>query len=150
MTNDVLSDRDKQVATMYAQNLSIPEIAQKVGVSQNRVYQLLKQPNVQSELYIIVGNRLRLGASIAVNVIDEIMRDPKASPAVRLAAAKDTLDRAGFTPPKDGGASAVPISEKTASELRSTLENIEAELAARAITVQPAPSADDILNDIND
>lgn len=150
MTNELLTDRDKTIVAMYSQGKRIDEIASSISVSQNRVYQLLKQPNIHAELHTIVANRLRLGASVAANVIDEIMRDPKASPAVRLAAAKDTLDRAGFAPPKDGGASAVPISEKTASELRSTLENIEAELAARAITVQPTPSVDDMLNDIND
>lgn len=75
-------------------------------VSANAPYRYLKRPKVAKALEILGKQDLKAMVSknlarMALDVVKETAIDKSVSPGVRLHAAKDILDRAGVTAPKE-------------------------------------------------
>jgi hypothetical protein len=70
-------------------------------------------------------------APIALKALLEIVGDPLAGAQTRVAAAKTLLDRGGFAPKTDNGAT-LDAASMSSEQLRGLANGLEAELAKRA------------------
>ena len=80
------------------------------------------------ELTSIIQDRIDLkisqGAIIAMRIVSEIMQDPTVSSAVRLNAAKDYLQRAGYDKPQETNISVSDTREIKDEDLQAEIETL--------------------------
>lgn len=110
--------------------------AQIAGYSENNAKvigsQLLTKPHVQRRIAEL--QRAQIGgdlASRALNVLDELLTNPKTPPAVRLGAARTAMQAAGIDSPKN---SQNPLENKDLSEM--DLSELSAFIKAGAARIQ--------------
>jgi hypothetical protein len=114
------------------------EAARLAGFPQPRVaaVRLLNDPAVLDAIEKAVSGRMRGElAPKALNNLAEILDSKSASRALKLAASKAVLDRAGHVPPKapdSVGDPAKGISERSPEQLRQFIQQAQNELASRA------------------
>lgn len=91
-------------------------------------------------------------APLALRVLQEVAANAEVHPAIRRAAARDLLDRAGYVPPKAASQELADksIATMSADELAALVNKMEGELAARAKDVSAPDGApiDDELADM--
>lgn len=123
-------DLTKRQAFVEAYVLSgnATDAARRAGVPASSAsvmgHKWLRTPEVASAIRQAVERQLAELAPIAVNVVRQLLQDTQFPPSVRLAAARDLLDRARFLPPKrlDVG---VGVMGKLGAELtRAELERL--------------------------
>jgi uncharacterized protein (UPF0147 family) len=107
---------------------------------------LLHSPAIAAAIRFGITMRLTTEAlPLAYNVLAELARDVAVPAAVRRAAARDLMDRAGFVAPKAIDAASAgadkPLSEMSSDELRGLVDKLESELGARALPVSAQPMA---------
>ena len=101
-------DIHREVMRLAVQGMKQTEIAYELGVTEAMVSYTLNSPIVKRQLDLMraardseaidVGKRISELAQRAVNVVGELLDE--SLPNIRLSAAKDLLDRAGYTPVK--------------------------------------------------
>lgn len=101
LPTDVLTERQAAFVFAYIANGGDHEAAALDAgyASANEGYRLLKHPNVIKALQPGIVNRLSTGAVKALAVIERLMSSAR-SDYVKLEAARDWLDRAGYKPPE--------------------------------------------------
>lgn len=89
---------------------------------------------IQSAIAALTAARLQSAAPAALALIEKFVRDDAMAPKIRLDAAKDLLNRAGYLPPRQADATANGKSqnEMTSEELRAMIQQHEQVLAERA------------------
>lgn len=105
---------------------------------------LLRQPAIMAMVQIGIAQRLARCAPLAVNVLEDLVRDTTMHPKLRLDAAKAILDRSGHIAPKAVAASSSavkPLNEMSMTELRELADKLEDELSGRAKDVSSATAA---------
>ena len=92
-----------RAAELLAEGLSHVEVAEALGVSRTTGWRLAQEPEVRSAVKTIrdaragaAALRIEHVAARAVRVLDELLDDCEAPAAVRLRAACELLDRAGY------------------------------------------------------
>ena len=136
----------------------VKEAAIKAGYSQDfansSAYALLQQPAILAAVQIGVAKSLALDSPVARKTLRDIMVDETVDKRLRVACAKDLLNRAGFIAPKAvaaGNAGETPLNEMSTTELRALADKLEGELAGRAKDVssaKPAPHDTQAIDDI--
>jgi len=91
------SDQEEFVHA-YVRTGSVATAAKECGRREPTVRKWMKQPKVSQAIQSEVRQRLESGAVAAVNTMREFMEHPDVDPKVRMNAAKDLLDRAGYKP----------------------------------------------------
>jgi uncharacterized protein (UPF0147 family) len=114
--------------------------------SDHNANSLLHSPAIAAAIRFGITMRLTTEAlPLAYNVLAELARDVAVPAAVRRAAARDLMDRAGFVAPKAIDAASAgadkPLSEMSSDELRGLVDKLESELGARALPVNAQPMA---------
>jgi hypothetical protein len=105
---------------------------------------MLRSSIIAAAIKLAVTQRLLSeGLPLAYSVLCELARSPNEPGAVRRAAARDLMDRAGFVAPKAIDAASAgadkPLSEMSSDELRGLVDKLESELGARALPVNAQP-----------
>jgi hypothetical protein len=105
---------------------------------------LLRSPTIAAAVRIAIAQRLTTEAlPLSYATLIELARDNATPAAVRRAAARDLMDRAGFVAPKAIDAASAgadkPLSEMSSDELRGLVDKLESELGARALPVSAQP-----------
>lgn len=149
-----LNNQQTTFVELLAQGLGKDVAAVGAGYTpgSSAVHLLLQSPHVTRA----VERRMRSvlvndAAPLALRVLQEVAGDEKVHPAIRRAAARDLLDRAGYVPPKAvsqelGDKS---IATMTAEELAELVNKMEGELASRAKDVS-APDGEPIDDELAD
>lgn len=98
------NEKRQQFANAYVLCGKGAEAARQAGVPAGSAAQVaskwLRNPAVTTMIRTAMDVHLKHLAPVALSVIREMIEDPETSPAVRLSACRDVLDRAGYTPPK--------------------------------------------------
>jgi predicted transcriptional regulator len=118
----------------------VKDIADAVGLTPQRVSQVLNSPLAQEKLRVMraeadgtavdVAKRIAELAPKAVAVLDKLLDGNNGvSPAVRASAAKDILDRAGFSPVRrfEGRIASAVLTPKMLAEIRKRSANARGE-----------------------
>lgn len=93
-----LTKRQREVTDLYLVGSRPSEIATALGISQQRVSQILKVDYVEEMLATEMQSKLRHGSVRAMNSMVRLSSDAK-SEYVQYQASADLLDRAGYKPP---------------------------------------------------
>lgn len=116
-----------RAAELLAEGASPVELAEALGVSRTTGWRLAQEPEVRSAVNTI--RELRAGAAAlrieyvaarAVRVLDDLLDDREAPAAVRLRAACELLDRAGY------GYAERSVSARVERELMGLLDTLKA------------------------
>lgn len=102
--------------------------AREAGYSEGKGKQLLRDQRVSAAISAETRRKLNRGASMALRRIEKLMNDSSVSDNVRLQAAKDWLDRAGYKPEhnfEDPGSAA---KRRDRSELLSRVKELQQNL----------------------
>lgn len=105
--------------------------------------QIRRQPAIIAAIQVEVAKRLAIGSAVSLKVLEDI-RDNSKDERLRVACAKDLLNRAGFIAPKATEASRgadKPLNDMSTTELRALADKLEGELADRAKPVSSASAA---------
>lgn len=132
-----LSDRHHSILRLHLLGYDNRDIAQKLGVSETNVSVVtnsnlgkVQRAMLKAELdntAMEAAKQIRSLAPKAVQLLEEIMDNQDAPAAVRLSAAKDALDRAGF-----GAAKKVDVNSMSISLSSRELEDIKERAMQRA------------------
>ena len=90
--------RHKEVMELYLVGTTPTNIAEALGISQQRVSQILSYPHVEHQLNEQMQSKLRHGSVRAMNSMIRLSSEAK-SEYVQYQASSDLLDRAGYKPP---------------------------------------------------
>jgi len=111
-----ISEEAARVAQSYAGHGSAAKVTERTGISKQKVRTHLTDSRVQAAVESELKRSLNQGAALALNTIQELTRNAR-DERVRLQAAKDWLDRAGYKP-EHMHTSADARVEQNADELR--------------------------------
>ena len=93
----MLNSKQFKASELLAFNhLTQEEVSQEIGVHKNSITNWKKNPEFLEELEKALRQNLKLTAIGALRVIVGLLNSPNEQ--IRLSAAKDILDRAGFKP----------------------------------------------------
>ena len=103
-----LRARHREIIRLSFLGLKQREIAKRLGVSESFIYNVLSSPlsrdhlemmqQVQDAEVLEIKRRIATIAPKAVEMLNEILMTQDATYSVKLQAAKDILDRAGYSP----------------------------------------------------
>jgi hypothetical protein len=126
----------RELVWHLAKGLGTEEAAKRAGLpSSARLYQFKRTKEFAAELREALNDHLSTEiAPRAFHLMDEIMRDTKANPRVRLDAAKALVDRAGYAPRPSGSDN--PGEKDMASMTRAELERFIREADIRRAKVK--------------
>jgi uncharacterized protein with NRDE domain len=97
-------DKRRQFAQHYAMSGNATAAARAAGVSaasaHSMGYRWLRNREVRAMLREELDTQIRDLAPLAITTLRRLLVDEDTPPSVRLAAARDALDRVGFVPPK--------------------------------------------------
>lgn len=134
----------------YLRGASITEACVEAGLSETSSWAHFNNPRVVAAIGAIIQRFLIAEAAPgAMRVEYMLMNDAKAPAGVRLAAAKDLLDRAGFSAKAQGkqGKGDGDITTKSVAELRDEIERLEREIERQAVDVTPDKTPDSAPDD---
>lgn len=146
LTREEREAREEAFISLVCDGKPVQDAAEEAGYSRAYGSTLAKRPKIQQEIYRRIATFFTSEAAPrAAKFLFDVVTDDKAPAKVRLDAAKDILNRAGFMPhSKDEKASdRKELNEMTPDELRAKIGQIEGELADRATPVN-APNAQDL------
>lgn len=86
-----------RVASSYADKGSVKAVVERTGFSQKKVKSYLTDSRVQAAIEAELKRKMNQGSAMALETIRELTANAK-DERVRLQAAKDWLDRAGYKP----------------------------------------------------
>jgi phage terminase small subunit len=141
-----LTDDERRFALAICEGKSPTEAARELGraAPSQSGYDMLRHPRIVAALREETTRALVVeSAPLALRVLNSVLKDEKAPPNARVAAAKTILDRAGYVAPaKSDKPGEKPLAEQDTQDLRVTIERLESELAGRAKDVTPSQAAD--------
>lgn len=144
-----LSERHRNILRLYALGYTIKEIAERIGCTQATVSNIVNSELGRTHTEVFrrgIDNaaldsaiRLRAMAPAALDVIEGIIQDENAPAALRLRAAQDTLDRAGYGAVKRMDIRATSVS-LTADDLEEIKNNAIHRAAKNGIDIVDVPA----------
>lgn len=133
-----LSERHRNVLRLYALGYTIDEIAKKLNYTKAAVGYVVNSKAGQFHTELIrnkvdeeifdAAKRVRKLAPMALDVIEDILSDSEVPSAVRLRAAQDALDRAGY-----GAVKKMDIRSTSLSLTPNDLDEIKMQALSRAM-----------------
>lgn len=146
---DVLTDKQEEFVKQYfANGGNATKAALDAGYAYppQDAWRLMRNQAVKNAINQAVGERVATGSVIAWGVLEEIMQDREAPPAVRLGAAKWTLEASGHglaaeaVRAKLGGSDSKSLSEMSLEEMEEFVkrEQMALDELKRAAEAGPA------------
>lgn len=145
---DKLAPQLATFAVEFADYGKPKEAAIKAGVHEDRAAiwarTALATPEVRQAIEHVTRAQFADAVPLAKAFIINLVKDERADRKLRLEAAKDLLNRGGYTSKdmRDAAAAVKDLHEMTREELLATLDGTEAELANRAKAIEAAPTID--------
>lgn len=114
---------------------------------------LLQTPHIIAAVHIGIAKRLAVSAPVSLKLLQRCVEDERVDMRLRVACAKDLLNRAGFVAPKaaaPGRAGETPLNEMSMDALRTLADKLESEIAGRAKEVSSANAAPSDAQSVDD
>lgn len=125
--DSALTEVQRRTALMLASGIKAVRIAEELGISEHQISRWRKQPEFKAEVNLhlnaaseAVVERLRSLAGKAVDCLEAVLNDPKASASDRLKAAQTILSTVGISPQTP----AVQLTEKLPTAV-TTVDRIQ-------------------------